>query len=266
MTDICPATRSRSARSPQRGRTAAKTITRRADGTLHKRDYDNVTYWSLIALDRTKARNAGSGDGGARPRRGRTPPPHMADGAARPGGDARPDDRHRRAREPGHNPKRRAGGCGRGRRSRREHAVRGAARLAAGRLRRHRSAATGSAPATACPRRPPGSATIMLPPEFAGVECVGAATSSSGSRGRRSRDCRCSSCSTRSTSWPGCAAGASPPSAPGCRSTRPCCRPASRSTRRGRRFIGMDDPVPEAQWAFVLPGASEPRQPRRRPL
>ncbi len=34
----------------ERGRTAAKTIRRRSDGTLRKREYDNVTFWNLIPL------------------------------------------------------------------------------------------------------------------------------------------------------------------------------------------------------------------------
>ena len=93
-----------------------------------------------------------------------------------------------------------------------------------------------------------------LPPEFAGVECVVTATSSSGMKGSRVARLSSSSSSTRPTTFPNSGAGRLPPRQPGCRSTRPCCRPGQPIYTARPRFEGIDDPVPEEQRAFVLPG------------
>ena len=83
---------------------------------------------------------------------------------------------------------------------------------------------------------------------------------------RRRPGCGCSSCSMPRIRSPTFTAGRAAPRSPACRSIRLCCKPASRSIRRGRSSAaGSTDPVPPALRAFVLPGMRRPRGARRAP-
>ena len=237
----------------QRGRTAAKTIIRRADGTLHKREYDNVTYWSLIALTAespnadlaTVARRLAGADATAAMATVLRTLAGMRDlmiviGAPRPGHDPkRPcrrlwadvlDERTRCSRC-------RAPGC------------RSTATMSKFR--------TGSAPATACPRRRPISATTgcrrSSPMSNASPRRPRAAALMGRGIARLQMFFLLDQVHelARLRSWGVAAQRAGLP-------VDPAVLQAGQPIYTARpSFINMNDPVPEEHWAFVLPGASE---------